>query len=345
MKKIIIATESWHPMLNGVVRTLDGIIYFLKKNGFEVTIVHPRLFLNVPIFFYPEFRLAFFPKRKIKKIIEEIKPDYIHIETEDPVGLAVRAVCLEKKLNFTTALTTNFPEYSKIYFRKQMGFLFPYFLAFTKKYISWFHNAGSKTMVCTKTLKEDAESYGLKNVVIRPLGVDTEIFSAPKALPTEMQHNFTHPIFVFAGRIAKEKNIEEFLNCKLPGTKLIIGGGPLRRKLEKRKLENVVFAGWKSGKELVDWLSLADVFVFPSRTDTFGIAILEALACGLPVAAHNVMGPKDIITDGVDGFLDDDLQTAALKCLTLSKEKCREKALLFSWEKSADYFIRNLVKI
>ena len=217
-------------------------------------------------------------------------------------------------------------------------------MPYTKKCLSWFHRAGSKTMVSTKTLKKEAESCGLKNVVIRPLGVAPEIFFRKQESFATKQYNFKHPVFVFLGRLAKEKNIEEFLKCDLPVTKLVIGDGPLKKQFEK-KYKDALFVGWKNEKDIADYFSACDVFVFPSTTDTFGIAIIEALSCGLPVAAHNVMGPKDIITNGVDGYLEEDLKQAAIKCLNLSKEDCRKKALKFSWDSSAESFINNLVKV
>ncbi len=338
MKKIIISTDTWRPNFDGVIRHIEELSLRLESKGFEVVILHPRLFFSIPVIFYPEYSITFFAKSKIKKIIKTEKPDYIHIATWGPLGLSARRACLDQKNKFTTAYPTHFPEYAKIYILKSK-FLFDLIYA----YLRWFHNAGNRTMVSTESLKKEADEYGFKNVVVSPLGVDVDFFKENASVSKE-HDGFKHPIFAYLGRLAKEKNVEEFLECVLPGTKLIIGDGPIRPDLEKKYCKNTFFAGKKMGKELVDLLSVCDVLVFPSLTDTFGLAIVEALACGIPVAAHNVIGPKDIITNGVDGFLDENIEEAAIKCLSISREKCREKALKFSWEKSADYFIRNLVK-
>jgi glycosyltransferase involved in cell wall biosynthesis len=197
-------------------------------------------------------------------------------------------------------------------------------------------------MVSTESLKKELEATGYKNLVIMPLGVDTQLFTRNPApqLPT-----LPKPVFVYFSRLSVEKNPEEFLKLSLSGTKLVIGDGPLRKKLEKKYATGHMFVGRKNGQELVDWLSLADVFVFPSRTETFGLVALEALACGIPVAAHDVMGPHDIVTVGKDGYLSENLAEAAQKCLPLLPEDCRAKALQYSWENSADAFLQNLFLI
>jgi len=338
MKKIVIATDMWLPEVNGVVRAIEGILPFLKKNGFEIVIIHPGLFFTTSFFFYSDMRLPFFPKKIIRKIIEKENPDYIHIVTEGMIGLATRSICLKKKIKFTTAYHGNIPDYVEHYIKIKVGFITK--LAYS--YFRWFHNSSSKTIVSTESLRQELEKKGFTNVVVCPLGVNTELFKRNVELSIK---ELIPPIFVYSGRIAVEKNIEEFLKCDLPGTKLIIGSGPARKKLEKEYKGKAVFAGWKIGQELVDMLSLCDVFVFPSKTDTFGFVVVEALACGLPVAAHNVMGPRDIITNGVDGYLEEDLKQAAIKCLNLSREDCRKKALKFSWALSAESFINNLVKV
>lgn len=340
MQKLIIATDMWRPEVNGVVRAIEGVLPFLEKNNFKIVLIHPELFFTIPFFFYPDIRIPLFPKKIVRKIIEKEKPDYIHIVTEGMIGLAARAVCLQKGINFTTAYHGNIPDYMEHYIKIRVSFIVK--LAYA--YFRWFHNSASKTIVSTKSLKQKLEGRGFTNVVVCPFGVDTGLFVRNLQLSIQKYKNFVPPVFVYFGRVAVEKNIEEFLECNLPGTKLVIGDGPARKKLEKKYKEKAVFVGWKTGQELVDMLSLCDVFVFPSKTDTFGFVIVEALACGLPVAAHNVMGPKDIITSGVDGYLEKDLKQAAIKCLNLSRENCRKKALEFSWSSSAESFINNLVK-
>lgn len=333
MKKIIIFTDGWHPMVSGVVRSLEKTIEILKKNNFDVVLIHPGMFHSIPVFFYPEVRLSVFAQKKIEKIIEAEKPDYVHIATEGTLGLAARMVCVHNKIKFSTAYHTHIPMYLKV----RTGFLFNS----TYAYLRWFHSASHALMVSTESLKEELEKHDFKNIVICPLGVDTEYF---KRVENKTKKEFISPVFVFCGRVAVEKNIKEFLDCELPGTKLVIGDGPQREQLEKEYGDRVKFVGYKKGADLVNLLSLCDVFVFPSCTETFGLVILEAMSCGIPVAAHNVMGPKDIITSGVDGFVGDNLAEAALACLNISRKKCREKALQFSWEESAKSFIKNLVQ-
>jgi glycosyltransferase involved in cell wall biosynthesis len=282
--------------------------------------------------FYSEIKLALFPFFKIKKILNKSNPDYIHIATEGPLGFAARRFCIKHHKHFSSSYHTHFPHYVKIRIKT--------FFDLTYAYLRWFHNASKATMVATQSLKEALESKGFKHVVLWPLGVDIERFKAVKTLDTS---SYPKPIFGYIGRIAIEKNVEEFLKCNLPGTKLVIGDGPMRKKLEKRYRNSATFLGYKKGKELVEWVSACDVIVFPSKTDTFGLVIVEALACGVPVAAHDVMGPRDIITHGTDGYLNENLTKAAQDCLILSKDVCREKAKQFSWDNSAQAFISNLV--
>lgn len=331
--KLAIVTDAWLPQVNGVITVFENIIGFLNRDGFEVSVIHPGLFTTLPLLFYPEIRLSLLPRRKIENLFAQEKPDYIHIATEGPLGLAARLVCTKKKLAFTTSYHTHFSHYTNV----RLGYFFKTVYA----YLKWFHNAGAYTFVATQSLKTELEARGFRNVVLWPLGIDTELFKRKENVP---RSDFPKPVFVYFGRIAVEKNVEEFLTCNLPGTKLVIGDGPLRNNLEKTYGASSVFTGYKKREELVDWLSICDVFVFPSRTETFGLVVLEALAMDMPVAAHNVMGPKDIITDGVDGYLDENLEQAAIKCLQLSRKKCREKALLYSWDKSAKAFIQNLVR-
>jgi glycosyltransferase involved in cell wall biosynthesis len=324
----VLVTDAWIPQVNGVVRVLHALIPLLKDRGYDVILIEPRKFKTVRLFFYPEIRLAFFAQRRIEKMFKEIQPDAVCIVTEGPLGWSARAVCKRQKIPFTTWYHSHFDI-------RLRGLLRP-ILALVRH----FHSAAVATMVSTDSLRRELESVGFKNLLIMPLGVDTTLFTKN---PSPVLPPLPKPVFVYFSRLAPEKSPEEFLKLKLPGTKLVIGDGPLRKRLEKKYAEENMFVGYKHGQELVDWLSLADVFVFPSRTETFGLVALEALACGLPVAAHDVMGPHDIVTEGKDGFLSDDLQIAAVKCLELSRDDCRAKAEQFSWDASVDAFLKNIV--
>ncbi|OIO50710.1 alpha-mannosyltransferase [Candidatus Kaiserbacteria bacterium CG_4_9_14_3_um_filter_50_16] len=334
MKKILLVTDAWAPQINGVTRVLDAHIHALKALGYQIVIIEPGQFRTVSLPMYPEIRLALFARRRVAKMIAEIQPDAIHIVTEGPLGWAARAACLRRGIPFTTWYHTNFQLYVDIRLR---GLLRPIYALMRR-----FHSAAVRTMVSTESLKSELESTGFKHIVIVPLGVNMDLFirnSAPPLPP------LPKPVFVYFGRLAPEKSPEEFLKLKLPGTKLVIGDGPDRTKLKKKYGEGNTFIGYKRGQELVDWLSLSDVFVFPSRTETFGLVVVEALACGLPVAAHDVMGPRDIITQGKDGYLSEDLSEAAVKCLGLSPTDCRKKAEQYSWEHSVEAFFNKLIFI
>ena len=331
MKKILFVTDAWAPQVNGVVRVLNALLPLFEARGYEVTVIEPGQFRTVPMPFYSEIRLALFSRRRIEKIIDELRPDAVCLVTEGPLGWAARSACLKRSIPFTTWYHSHFQLYVDARLR---GLLHPVY-----SLIRRFHSAAIRTMVSTESLKQELEVAGFKNLVIMPLGVDIDFFTRNPAPTLPI---LPKPVFVYFSRLASEKNPEEFLRLELPGTKLVIGDGPLRSKLERRYGKDNRFVGYKHGQELVDWLSLADVFVFPSRTETFGLVALEALACGIPVAAHDVMGPRDIITVGKDGYFGDDLQEAALKCLDLSPANCRAKALQYSWEHSADAFIENL---
>ena len=333
MKKLLLVTDAWSPQKNGVVVALQELKHGLEQRGYKVVVVHPGLFKSVPLLLYPEIHIALLPGGKLRKILETEKPDYIHIATEGPLGLAARSWCLKNKHSFTTAYHTHFPFYIGMYASK---ILLP---KAAESYLRWFHNASTTTMVHTGTLLTELSKKGFTHMVYSPLGVDLKLF---RRNPAPDLPSLKKPVFVYFGRLAKEKNVEEFLEAKLPGTKLVIGDGPHRKNLEALNTPHVIFTGYKKDQQLVDWLSLCDVLVFPSRSETFGLVVLEALAVGIPVAAHDVLGPRDIITSGVDGFLSEDLREAAQKCLKLSKERCVEKARLFSWDAAVETFIKNL---
>lgn len=332
MKRITIVTDAWAPQINGVVVTLDAIIPFLEKKGYAVTIIHPGLFrLSVPLPSYPEIRLALSTPRTLRKMILDSRPDLIHIATEGTLGLCARSACLRLGLPFSTSYHTHFPLYAE---HRVRGLLWAAY-----KYMHWFHSKAALTLVGTKSLERDLTAAGFSHLALWPKGVDTHRFTRTACDINDLPR----PIFVYFGRLAVEKNVEEFLKTPLPGSKLIIGDGPDRKKLERTYGSSARFVGYKTGDDLVKALSCGDVFVFPSRTETFGLVIVEALSCGIPVAAHAVMGPSDIVTPGVDGVLDEDLGAAARACLGLSPDACRNKALQYSWEKSADAFLGSIL--
>ena len=330
--KLYLVTDTWHPEVNGVVTALGKIKERLECDGWEVVVIHPDLFRSVPLPWYPEVRLAVSPSRSLQRMLTQTAPDYVHIATEGPLGWSARALCRRYGWRFTSSYHTHFHLYARIHLRP--------LLRPVRRLLRAFHAASTCTMVATSSLKRELEESGFSNVALWPLGVDTNLF-----MPRSAVHmpSLPKPVFAFFGRLAPEKSPDEFLRLDLPGTKLVIGDGPKRGRLQSRFGTQAVFVGYQHGQELVDWLAVCDVLVFPSRTDTFGLVILEALACGIPVAAHDVMGPRDIIASGVDGVLGEDLRQAALACISLDRRRCREKALHYSWEASTAAFRRNLV--
>lgn len=330
MKHVVLVTDTWVPQVSGVVTVTQKTKELMEGRGYKVTIIHPGLFYSLPMPLYPDLRLAFAWSSRLKEILRRERPDYIHIVTEGPLGLAARKACISLSYPFTSAYHTHFP----LYVQEWLGFL----AEPTFTYLRWFHRPSTHVMVATRVLKAELERREFTNVVVTPFGVDTELF-----VPTEKAAH-TKPVFVYVGRIAKEKNVEAFLKMHVDGQKLVIGDGADRTRLE-RLYPDAQFVGIKRGPELARLLADADVCVFPSRTDTFGLVVLEALACGVPVAAHPVMGPTEIITPGADGYLDEDLAIAAKQCLGLSSDNCRKKALMYPWSGHVDTFIKHLAPI
>jgi glycosyltransferase involved in cell wall biosynthesis len=330
--KLLLVTDAWHPQVNGVVTALSKVKEWLERDGWEVVVIHPELFRSVPLPWSPEVRMAVSPWRTLRRLLMREAPGYVHIATEGPLGWSARALCRRYGWRFTSSYHTHFHLYAHVRLRP--------LLRPVRTLLRVFHDAATCTMAATPSLKRDLEDGGFSNIALWPLGVDVSLFVRR---PAAHMPPLPRPVFAVFGRLAPEKSPEEFLSLDLPGTKLVIGDGPRRAWLQSRFGTRAHFVGYRHGQELVDWLSMCDVMVFPSRTDTFGLVILEALACGIPVAAHDVMGPRDIIQHGIDGVLGKDLRAAALACLSLDRSKCREKALRYSWEASAAAFKRNLV--
>ena len=330
--RVLIATDAWHPQVNGVVRTLTSLARSALKLGVTIEFLSPEGFPSIPVPTYPGLRLALPGPNRIAQRIEEIRPDAIHIATEGPIGHMVRRYCINRGLPFTTSYTTRFPEY--ISARLAIPEAWSYAV------LRHFHAAATVTMVSTPSLMAEFKGRGFKNLGMWTRGVDTELFSPAHAIALD----FPRPIFVSVGRIAVEKNLEAFLSLDLPGTKVVIGQGPQQAALQRR-FPDAKFLGLLEDTVLAAHLAATDVFVFPSRTDTFGVVQLEALACGVPIAAFPVTGPRDVIADNPIGVLDEDLRAACLGALQMSRQACRSFALSRSWENSARQFIGHINQV
>lgn len=324
--KIVIVTDAWSPQINGVVISLARTITEIERLGHTVQVIEPGHFRSIPCPTYPEIRLALLPGRKLGRMLEEAAPDALHIATEGPLGMAARRWCVRRNFPFTTSYHTRFPEY--VWLRTRLPLALSYGL------MRWFHGGARFTMVATETLRRELAEKGFRNLVLWSRGVDTKLFH-PRDCAFLAD---ARPIFMYVGRVAVEKNIEAFLKLDLPGTKYVVGGGPDLEML-RVKYPQARFTGFKTGDELARHVAAADVFVFPSRTDTFGLVLIEALACGVPVAAYPVQGPTDIVAHGETGYLSEDLRAAALDALKLDRKKCREAALAYTWEASTAQFM------
>jgi glycosyltransferase involved in cell wall biosynthesis len=327
--RIAIVTDAWRPQTNGVVKTLSTTADGLRALGHDVHIVEPNQFKTFPCPTYPEIRLAWLPYGRLAELLEDFGPDAIHIATEGTLGAAARRWCLRQRFPFTTSYHTQFPEYVRA--------RVPIPLAMSYAHLRRFHSAAARTMVATPAMQRLLESRGFRNIVRWTRGVDVSLFK-----PRDKNFlDFPRPIEMYLGRVAIEKNIEAFLKLDLPGTKVIVGDGPARAELEA-KYPSAKFVGFKYGEELASHVAAADVFVFPSRTDTFGLVLLEAMACGLPVAAYPVTGPIDVVTRGVTGELNEDLRVATLAALKLDPNQCRAYALANTWETATRQFLSHL---
>jgi glycosyltransferase involved in cell wall biosynthesis len=330
--RILIATDAWRPQVNGVVRTLTSLARTASALGGDITFLTPEGFPSVGVPTYPGLRVALPNRREIAARIEAAVPEAIHIATEGPIGWSVRAYCRRHGLAFTTSYTTRFPEYVAV------RSIIPVSSGYAV--LRHFHSAAATTMVATDSLWQELSARGFRKLSFWTRGVDTELFNSDHPVPLDLPR----PIFMTMGRVAVEKNIEAFLSLDLPGSKVVVGDGPQRAELA-RKYPNVNFLGEKTGADLTAHLAAADVFVFPSLTDTFGVVQLEALACGTPVAAFPVTGPLDVIADRPIGALDQNLRDACMRALTMSRQACRNFALERSWENSARQFIGNLAEL
>jgi glycosyltransferase involved in cell wall biosynthesis len=327
--RILIATDAWHPQVNGVVRTLTSLARSAARLDAQIDFLTPEGFASFAVPTYPGLRIAWPNRREIARRVEAAAPDAIHIATEGPVGWAVRAYCIRRKLAFTTSYTTRFPEYIAV------RSIIPADVSYAV--LRRFHAAAAMTMVATASLRQELSLRGFRKLGAWTRGVDTELFRPDD--PAEL--DLPRPVFMTVGRVAVEKNLEAFLALDLPGSKVVIGDGPQRTELERR-YPDASFLGEKTGRELSAHFAAADVFVFPSLTDTFGVVQLEALACGTPVAAFPVTGPLDVIADHPVGALDADLRSACMRALGVARQACRAFALERSWENSARQFIGNL---
>jgi glycosyltransferase involved in cell wall biosynthesis len=325
MTKILVATDAWHPQVNGVVRTLTMMAEAAKSFGVEICFLTPQSFRTFAMPSYRDVRLALPHPAVIAEQIEQAKPDSIHIATEGPIGLLARRYCRKRGLPFTTSFHTRFPEY--------VSARSPIPESWVWLMLRWFHRPSQAVMAATPALAAELRSRGFRNVVLWSRGVDNALFH-----PRAVDLCLPVPVFLSVGRVAVEKNLEAFLDLDLPGTKVVVGDGPARHALE-RKYPDAVFLGAKHGEELAEIYAAADVFVFPSKTDTFGLVLLEALASGLPVAAFPVTGPGDVIGMAPVGVLRDDLREACLEALEIPRQACIEFAARHTWHASARVFI------
>jgi len=327
--RVMIVSDAWFPQTNGVVRTLSQTAAWLGRFGHDVRLITPGDFRNVPCPSYPEIRLSLFPGPAVRRRIAEFAPNAVHIATEGPLGLAARRACLRGGLRFTTSYHTQFPQYLRA--------RYPIPEAASYGLLRWFHGAAVRCMVSTASVRKDLSARGFANLSCWRRGVDTELF---RPRDKTVLH-WPRPIAAYVGRVAVEKNVDAFLSMPWSGSKIVIGDGPERPRLQAR-FPGAHFLGFRYGEDLAVHLAAADVMVFPSMTDTFGLVNLEAMACGVPVAAFPVTGPIDVIEDGVTGALDADLARAARRALDVDPAACRERALRSGWDVCTREFEGNL---
>ncbi len=334
MARILIATDAWHPQVSGVVRTLDTTAGVLRGWGHTVEVVEPTPYPSVPTPFYPEIPICYPRPGRVYERVSKFRPDHVHISTEGMLGLLVRKFCRNVGWKFSTSYHTRFPEYLKKLARVPE--------TLTYGFLKWFHGGSSAMMVATPSLEKELVSRGFRPPIRRwSRGVDLGIFRPrPK-----MDSGHKRPVLLYVGRVSHEKGIDDFLKLNIPGTKLIVGDGPARASLEKQYPE-AVFLGYRKGQALGEVYASADLFVFPSKTDTFGVVVIEALASGLPVAAYPVTGPADIITNEKWGALDNDLGKAVERALaTADPAAAAAEGAGYTWENCTRQFLSNLVPV
>lgn len=327
--RILIVSDAWEPQVNGVVRTLKTTRDTLIAEGHEAEVIGPDRFRSIPCPTYPEIRLALGARRRLPGMIDAFAPDAIHIATEGPLGWAARRYCLKRGLAFTTSFHTMFPDYVQLRFGVPVSWTFAQ--------LRRFHRPAAAVMVATDSVERTLKSRGFTNLVRWTRGVDTDLFH-----PRDKDFlRAPRPILLYVGRVAVEKNIEAFLSLPNGGTKYVVGDGPQLAALQAR-CPDVRFVGAKQGDELARHYAAADVFVFPSRTDTFGLVMLEALASGVPVAAYPVQGPSDVLAGTGVGCLDEDLSKAVEAALKIPCDECRAFALRHAWPVSVQQFLSHL---
>lgn len=330
--RVLIVSDAWKPQVNGVVRTLEWLVAEAPAFGVEVVMLTPDRFPSIPMLTYPEIRLSLTGASTIASMIDEIDPDAIHIATEGPLGFLARRHCIVRNRPFTTCYHTRFPEY--------IAARFPIPPALTYALLRRFHNAGSTTLVATSGLRDELATHGFSKLKTWRRGIDLNLFGQGHSVNLGVNG----PVFLYVGRVAVEKNIEAFLSLDLPGTKIVVGEGPAREELQN-KYPKARFLGLKSGQELANLYASADVFVFPSRTDTFGLVMLEALAAGTPVAAFPVTGPIEVLAGSRCGVMNQDLRTAALTALEIPREACKAFAKRHGMRESAAHFFSHVAAV
>lgn len=328
--RIALLTDAWKPQVNGVVTALTALVRELEVAGHEVQVIHPGLFVTVPCPTYAEIRLAAAPLPGVARRLQRFQPDAVHIATEGSVGLAGWLYCRLRGWRFTTSFHTRFPEYINARWPAV-----PVGLGY--RVLNIFHRCGVRTMVSTPPLADYLADRGFSRLALWGRGVDTRLFRPVEPMPLDLPG----PVFMYFGRVAPEKNVEAFLQLDLPGSKLVVGDGPARAELERR-YPDACFVGMHLGEELIRHICVADCMVFPSRTDTLGLVLMEAMACGVPVAAYPVTGPLQVVENGVTGVLDEDLRAAALAALELDGEAGIAYARANSWAASAAQFATQL---
>jgi glycosyltransferase involved in cell wall biosynthesis len=332
--RIAIVTDAWSPQVNGVVRTLQSVRDVLERQGHTVRVISPDLFYSLPCPTYPEIRLAMTTTGAVGVMIEDFAPDAVHLATEGPLCVAARRWCLRHDFPFTTAYHTQFPDYVSARSGVPAEWIW--------HYIRWFHAPAQAVLASTPSIRATLAAHGIEQVRAWGRGVDLDRFRAGLS-PTSEFAALKGPIQLYVGRVAIEKNLEAFLQTRQPGTKVIVGEGPARAQLEAA-YPDAIFLGARFGDDLAACYAGADVFVFPSRTDTFGLVMIEALACGTPVAAYPVTGPVDVLTPAV-GAMDEDLGTAIAAALTRDRAACAAYGRGFTWEASARQFLDALAPI